>query len=83
MGFRCPTVLWPSELLFVIDARATYEDLYALLGDLPTPSCAADTGLAMLTHNRKSIDQLELAFQAGGVHAGGTDGLVGLALAVS
>lgn len=57
-------VLWPRELRFAIDARATYEDLYPLLDDPAEAQLRVAYGARdRYTRNKTSIDQLELAFR--------------------
>jgi hypothetical protein len=46
-------VLWPRELRFAIDARATYEDLYPLLDD-PAEAQLRVAGLATVTPTTRS-----------------------------
>jgi hypothetical protein len=77
-------VLWPRELRFAIDARATYEDLYPLLDDPAEAQLrVAYGGRDRYTRNKESIDQLELAFQAAVLMLGVQTVLWALALAVS
>jgi hypothetical protein len=77
-------VLWPRELRFAIDARATYTDLYPLLDDPAEAQLRVAYGARdRYTHNKKSIDQLELAFQAAVLMLGAQTVLWALALAVS
>lgn len=77
-------VLWPRELRFAFDARATYNELY------PLSERTAEAQLRVAyrardryVRNKKSIDQLEFAFQAAVVMLGVQTVLWALALAVS
>ena len=77
-------VLWPRELRFAIDARATYEDLYPLLEDPAAAQLRVAYGARdRYTRNKISIDQLELAFQAAVLMLDVQTVLWALALAVS
>jgi hypothetical protein len=77
-------VLWPREMSFVFDARETYGELYPLIdkiseAELSVAYSARDKYWA----NKKTIDNLEVAFQVAVVALGAQTLLWALALAVA
>jgi hypothetical protein len=77
-------VLWPRELRFAFDARRTYGELYPLRDNVDEAQLSiAYRARDRYQRNKKSIDQLELAFQAAVIMLGVQTVLWALALAVS
>ena len=58
-------VLWPRELRFAFDARKTYAELYPLLDNVADAQLRVAYGARdRYRANKRTIDWLELAFQA-------------------
>ncbi len=77
-------VLWPRELRFAFDARATYQELYPLAAAVAEVQLAvAYSARDRYRENKTIIDRLELLFQAGVLSLGVQTLLWALALAVA
>lgn len=77
-------VLWPRELGFAFDARATYGELYPLVDNAAEAQLrVAYSARDRYRLNKRSIDQLELAFQGAVIMLGIQTVLWAVALAVS
>jgi hypothetical protein len=64
-------VLWPRELSFAYDARATYAELYPLLDSFSEAQLrVAYSARDRYRSNKRVIDRLELAFQGAVVTLG-------------
>jgi hypothetical protein len=58
-------VLWPRDLGFAFDARATYAELYPLLDNVGEAQLRiAYAARDRYLENKHTIDRLELAFRA-------------------
>jgi ABC-type transport system involved in cytochrome bd biosynthesis fused ATPase/permease subunit len=76
-------VLWPRELSFVFDARRTYAELYELLDNPAEAQLRVAYGARdRYRTNKRTIDTLELMFQAAVLTLGLQTVLWALALAV-
>jgi hypothetical protein len=77
-------VLWPRELSFVFDARRTYAELYELLDNPAEAQLRVAYGARdRYRTNKRTIDTLELMFQAAVLTLGLQTILWALALAVA
>ncbi|MDP9345890.1 MAG: hypothetical protein M3P44_09220 [Actinomycetota bacterium] len=77
-------VLWPRELSFAFDARATYAELYPLLDTVSEAQLrVAYSARDRYRSNKTAIDRLEVAFQVAVLALGLQTVLWALALAVA
>jgi hypothetical protein len=77
-------VLWPRRLGFVFDVRETYAELHPLLDDVAEARLRVAYGARdRYEFNKRTIDRLELAFQAAVLTLGLQTMLWTLALAIA
>lgn len=77
-------VLWPRELRFAFDARATYRELYPLATNIAEAQLSvAYSARDRYRENKRRIDRLELAFQTAVLTLGMQTLLWALALAIA
>jgi hypothetical protein len=83
-GWLSLLVLWPRELRFAFDARRTYAELYPLLDNVPEAQLRVAYGARdRYQANKRTIDWLELAFQAAVLTLGVQTVLWAVAVAVA
>jgi hypothetical protein len=77
-------VLWPRQLSFAFDARATYAELYSLLDRVAEAQLrVAYAARDRYYSNKQTIDDLETGFQAAVIALGVQTVLWAFAIAVA